>query len=295
YYPTPLPYPGSGGGSACASPGLTVAEQVQCNSCLAAKGYYLHDGGTAGDLQKSVFMGSILNDYPPSWVHGAWAYGFPENDTLADGTGNPLFKIMHETVQTQTNACNVSSPAKIAGWVPSCPQVYPTYNWAFIQTDNKWGERQKKGEGQNQTWASYGGPGKGNTPAGDLLGTAADVTWQITHGCKNCQNGAVVYIGFGIPCGERRPASLPAQTMAPCTGECAYVDTTCGCAPSGGNFLAEAAHYLYNTQGVRTYFIGMGPHTGAMRRAAAEGNGDYIRATDAKEFHDAFFKVLSDI
>src|SRR6266404_5684222 len=97
-----------------------------------------------------------------------------------------------------------------------------------------------------------------------------------------------------MPCGETRPAGLPAQSMAACTGECTYTNPACSC---GGavNVLAETTHYLWTAKNVRTYFIGMGPHTGAMRRAAAEGHGKYIDARNTSEFHDALMGVLNDV
>lgn len=295
YYPTPLPMIGNTTTGACGAAALTAAEMAACVTCLNTRGYYLHDGMTAGDLAKSAFMGTILNDYPPAWVHFAWAFGLLENDTIADATGGPLFKMMHETTQTQTTSCNQSRIQTAAGWVPSCPKVYPVYDWAFIQGDQKWAERQKAGEGQNQNWGTYGGIGAGNTPAGDLMAAANEVVQLASTGCKNCQTKAVIDIGFGIPCGETRPAALPVQTMAACTGECAYNDTSCGCGGATGNFLAEAAHYVYNAQGVRAYFLGMGPHTGAMRRAAAEGHGKYFDARSVEAFHDGLISILMDI
>ena len=288
----------------CSSAGLTAAEVTKCRACITSNGYYLHDGVVTGDLAKSVFHGNILNDYPPAWVHFSWAFGYILNFQLKDAANNPIFPMARDTAQTSNggNACTTSSIQHTGGsFEPvgsaDCSIAYPTYNWTAVQALGLTPvyNDQANVQGGGSAWGSDGAAA---SPAGDILAAGnwvdAFVSGNASPSCKFCQTKSVLYLGFGQPCGETRPAGLPAQTMAPCTGECAYVNPACTCA-GAGNFIAEAAAYLYNSKNVRSYFIGMGPHTGAMRRGAAEGHGKYFDGRDTKSFHDAFFAILSDL
>lgn len=290
-------------GCLSAAAGLTAAEQTQCHACLAAKGYYLHDK-SPGDLMSSVFHGTILNAYPPSWVHFAWAFGYILNFQLHDSSNNPLFPIVRDTAQSSNPSDALCSPANIqhtggdfepVGSANSCSIAYPTFNWPAVQALGLAPvyNDQSNVEGAQSAWGS---DGVSTTPAGDILQAGNWVDSFVQSRCSFCETKSVLYLGYGQPCGETRPAGLPAQTMAPCTGECAYVNPTCSSGCTGqGNFIAEVSHYLYNTRNVRSYFIGMGPHTGAMRRAAAEGHGKYFDGRDTKAFHDSFFSILIEL
>jgi type IV pilus assembly protein PilY1 len=301
----PIQVSGYAAGSGCtsAAAGLTVPERTKCSACLAAKGYYLHDSVAGnGDLKKSVFRGTILNDYPPSWVHLAWGFGYILNFQLHDSANNPIFPIARDTSQSSNgggSGCSTSNIQHTGGnFEPvgssNCSIAYPTFNWPAVQALGLSGvyNDQSNIEGSNSAWGSDGASA---TPAGDILTSGNWVNSFVNNTCKFCETKSVLYIGYGQPCGESRPAGLPVQTMAPCTGECAYVNPTCSSCAGQANYIAEAAHYLYTTNNVRTYFIGMGPHTGAMRRAAAEGHGKYFDGRDTRAFHDAFFAILTDL
>jgi type IV pilus assembly protein PilY1 len=160
-------------------------------------------------------------------------------------------------------------------------------------------------QGANSGWASaqtYGGLGTWApaTPAADLLTAGADVqNFVSTPGCNFCQTKAVLYLGFGTPCGEAEPSwpSGGRPTISTCSGECNYVNPAaeCTCSGTGTNWLPYVSNYLYTNYNTRSYFIGMGPHTTAMQRAAAEGQGKFFLATDTVSFHDNLFNVISDI
>jgi type IV pilus assembly protein PilY1 len=298
----PIQVSGYADGCASGAAGLTVAEQIKCHSCITAKGYYLHDGATAGDLTKSVFHGTILNDYPPAWVHFAWAFGYILNFQLHDASNNPIFPIVRDTSQSSNgsgSSCSTSNIQHTGGnFEPvgssNCGIAYPTFNWPAVQALGLSGvyNDQSNVEGGNSAWGSDGASA---TPAGDIVAAGAWVDSFVNTACKFCQTKSVLYIGFGQPCGEQRPAGLPVQTMAACGGDCTYVNPACSSCSGQANFIAEAAHFIYTTKNVRTYFIGMGQHTTAMRRAAAEGHGKYFDGRDAKSFHDSFFAILIDL
>jgi hypothetical protein len=297
--------------------GLTATERTQCRTCLTAKGYYLHDGTTAGDMQSSVFKGALLNDYPPIWAHLAWGFGYVLDFQLHDASNNPLFAIVRDQYQSQ-NSVGCPSPANPnhagGSYEPvgqaDCSIAWPVYKWPQIQAlgmgpvTNDMSNMQ----GGNSAWCSaqtFPASGGGasllspSTPAGDMLAVANAVQGFVNSGgaCNSCQQKAVLYIGFGAPCAEAQP-SFPAQSIAPCTGECNYTHPEASCRCGSGtdsNWLPQTASYLYNSLNFRTYFIGMGQHTAAMRRAAAEGHGKYFDASDAASFHDGLVAILTDL
>src|ERR1700704_3290226 len=114
-------------------------------------------------------------------------------------------------------------------------------------------------EGGNNGWASAARYPGGNTmaapatPAGDLM-VAASALQTFFNGCNYCQTKAVLYIGFGIPCGEAQPSVLPAVTIGPCTGECNYVNPAaeCTCSGTGTNWLPYVANNPYSNSNIRT-------------------------------------------
>lgn len=300
--------------TACAVTGLTAAEQAACAVCLAGTGagtgYYLHDGTTAGDLKYSVFRGDLLNDYPPAWVSLSWAGSFFINyDVGKAQTGKALFQLRRNlnqvTVSASGSSCPTPSMQQIGTpGVPACSAVNPWNQAAVDAAQKTYCDDQSNFNGGNSIWGKPVVAGKQwHTPAGDLLKLGKDAKSAACAGLGACQITGALYIGFGIPCGEGVPtnpfssAALPNQGLSSCTGECVYVnpDSTCSTGCSNQNHLAEAAHYLYNSQGVLSYFIGMGPHTAAMRRAAAEGHGKYFDAQDVEGLHDGLIGVINDI
>jgi hypothetical protein len=314
----PLMANGHASGTGCAAvPGLTAAQLAACTACVsdATKGYYLKDSAPgAGDLAKSVFKGSILNDYPPAWVHFAWAYGFVINFQLKDSSNNPIFKITRNLWQSANAAScpSPSTPAHAGGQFEpigsaDCSIAYPTYDWPRIQALGMTPvvNDESNMEGGNNGWASANRYPSSSTnpapatPAGDLMVAGDDLNSFITT-CNFCQTKAVLYIGFGIPCGEAEPSwpSGGRPVIGSCTGECNYINpaSVCNCPPSTGvNWLPYVSNYLYSKSNIRSYFIGMGPHTTAMRRAAAEGQGKFFMGTDVDSFHDGLLNVISDI
>ena len=309
-YPTPPV--GRAAGAGCAAQGLSATDLTNCNTCLGTKGYYLKDGAVAGDLMKSVFTGGILNDYPPAWVHLAWGFGYVLNFQLKDSTNTPLFQVVRDQYQSHNNATCPSAPMlDHAGGTfepvgsASCSIAYPTYDWPKIQALGMGPiiNDQSNIEGGNNPWASAaafpGTTAAPSTPAGDILSVASALQTFAASTCKFCQPKAILYIGFGIPCAENQPSGLPPTTLNPaCTGECNYTNPAPACRCGGGtatNWLPQTSNYLYNTMGIRTYFLGMGPHTAAMRRAAAEGHGKYFDASNVVAFHDGLTSILLDI
>lgn len=299
----PLVAPGYADG--CAARGLTGTDYSTCRSCMATKGYYLKDSGASADLKNSVFRGAILNDFPPAWVHLAWAYGFLADFQLHDSANNPLFKLVRNPYRSNNASnCpsqpNITHSGPVSNFAPvglsNCSIAYPTYNWPQVQSLGM-------GPVQNDLLTLEGGNGDSwasgvaqSTPAGDLLALSAPLLDFATKQCPSCQTKAVLYIGFGQPCGEAYPSGLPAQTLAPCTGECRYVNPAAACTCAGvGNWIPDVAHYLYNSLNVRTYFIGMGGHTASMKRAAVEGQGKYFDARNVTTFHDALLATLQDV
>jgi hypothetical protein len=303
-------------GTGCAAQGLTGTDLTNCNTCLSTKGYYLKDGAVAGDLMKSVFTGAILNDYPPAWVHLAWGFGYVLNFQLKDSSNNPLFQVVRDQYQSHNAATCPSAPfLDHAGGTyepvgsADCSIAYPKYDWTRIQALGQGPiiNDQSNMEGGNNPWASAatfsGTTTAPSTPAGDLLSVENALQTFATStppaGCKFCQPKAILYIGFGVPCAENQPSGLPSVTLnPPCTGECNYTNPAPVCKCGGGtntNWLPQTANFLYNNDGIRTYFLGMGAHTTAMRRAAAEGHGKYFDAGDVVAFHDGLISILLDI
>lgn len=308
----PLMDPGHALGTGCAAAGVTGSDLINCNTCLTTKGYYLADGSTAGDLRKSVFKGSILNDYPPAWVHLNWAFGYVLNFQLHDASNNPIAPLVRNQYQSNNGtSCPSASNINHAGgsFEPvgsaDCSIAYPTYNWPQIQALGMAPVTNDQSNmlGTNSAWASAARYGSGDntkqapaTPAGDLMSLVPDLQNFVAN-CSYCQTKAVLYLGFGIPCGEAKPSGLPSVSIGPCTGECNYVNPApeCNCTGTGTNWLPYVANYLYNNSNIRTYFVGMGAHTAAMRRAAAEGKGKFFLATDVDSFHSGLLSVLSDV
>jgi type IV pilus assembly protein PilY1 len=302
----PVQVPGYAAGSGCSSAGLTLATEVTaCNTCLTSKGYYLHDGATTGDLKKSVFKGTILNDAPPAWVHFSWGYGFITDFQVNDSSGKTLFPLVRDTFQaSNSSSCpSTPSPQHVGGtYEPvgssNCSIAYPTWNQTAV---NALGMSPIKNDlsniqGGNQAW------GAGviqSTPAGDLMQVSKSLESFVNGTCKYCQTKAILYLGFGQPCAEGYPSGLPTQTIAGCaTGtECRYVNPAAACntCVGVGNWIPDVTHYLYNSLNERVYFIGMGKHTASMRKAAVEGHGKYFDAKDAASFHDGLIQTLQDI
>jgi hypothetical protein len=324
----PVVSPGRTAGTGCSAQGLSAADLATCNTCVSTKGYYLRDGAVAGDLMKSVFTGAILNDYPPAWVHLAWGFGYVLNfqlsPTIPPATPMvPQLQLIRDQYQSH-NAARCPSPPFLDhaggdfepwGSAPKdCSIAYPVYDFAKDPALGTTGRIQALGnkpvvddqsnmEGGNSAWASADTfPGKTtspSTPAGDMLSLANALQTFTTSTCKFCQPKAILYIGFGTPCAEDKPAGLPTTTLTPaCTGECNYTNPApeCRCvAGTATNWLPNAANYLYQTMGIQSYFLGLGAHTAAMRRAAAEGHGRFINATDAKSFRDGLDTILNAI
>ena len=300
--------------AACSGAGLTAAEQTACGICLAGvgpgTGYYLHDGATAGDLKKSIFRGDVLNDYPPAWVSLSWAGAFFINyDVGVSRSGSALFQLRRNlneiTVTASGNSCPTPSMQQIGTpGVPSCAAVNP-WNQALVDASKTYCDDDQNFNGGNSVWGAPVVAGKQwHTPAADVLNLGKDAKSVLCAGQGACQVAGILYIGFGVPCGEGVPTdpftggSLASQNLSGCTGECQYVnpDPTCSAGCANTNHLAEASHYLYNSQsGIVSYYIGMGAHTAAMRRAAAEGHGKYFDAQDVEGLHDGLLGVLNSI
>ena len=301
--------------AACSAAGLSVAEQAVCTACLAGvgpgTGYYLQDGAVTGDLMKSVFRGDVLNDYPPAWTSLSWAASFFINyDVGVAKTGSAMFQLRRNlnqiTVSASGNACPTPNMQQIGTpGVPACADVNP-WNQASIDAKQKtYCDDQANFNGGNSIWGKPVVAGKQwHTPAGDILKLGKDAKSVLCAGQGACQVAGILYVGFGVPCGEGNPTDpftnqpLVNQNLSNCTGECQYVnpDSTCSASCSNQNHIAEASHYLYNSQsGIVSYFIGMGAHTSAMRRAAAEGHGKYFDAQDVEGLHDALISVLNSI
>jgi len=308
----PLMDPGRTVGTGCAAQGLTGTDLTSCNTCLTTKGYYLKDGAVAGDLMKSVFTGAILNDFPPAWVHLAWGFGYVLDFQLKDAANNPLFQVVRDQYQSNNSVACPSAPNIVhagGSYEPvgssNCGIAYPTYNWASIQALGMGPVTNdlQNMEGGNNAWASAasfsGTVTAPSTPAGDMLQASNALQDFTTNTCKFCQPKAILYIGFGVPCAEDKPTGLPTTTLNPaCTGECNYTNpaSQCRCgANTNTNWLPQTASYLYNNLGIRSYFLGMGAHTAAMRRAASEGHGKYFDASDVASFHDGLVTILVDI
>jgi hypothetical protein len=308
----PAMNPGRASGIGCGAQGLTGTDLSNCNSCLSSKGYYLKDGAVTGDLMKSVFTGAILNDFPPAWVHLAWGFGYVLNFQLKDSSNNPLFQVVRDQFQSNNSAqCPSASNVNHAGgsYEPvgssDCSIAYPKYDWPKIQALGQGPiiNDQSNMEGGNNAWcsaATFAGTSTApSSPAGDMMSMATALQNFTAGTCKFCQPKAVLYIGFGIPCAEDLPAGLPVTTLNPaCTGECNYTNPAAVCHCGAGtntNWIPQTANYLYNNMGIRSYFLGMGPHTSAMRRGAAEGHGKYFDASDVVAFHDGLVNILVDI
>ena len=289
----------------CAQKYPLGALRTACQTCLSSKGYYLNDV-SPGDLKGSVFTGTILNDYSPAWTSLAWAFGFVTDFKVNDTTGKSVFPIVRDLWQSSNSSCGaVGSPQHVGGnFQPtnggsSCSLAYPTWNQAAIDALTIGGS-DTSGilNDESNIQQSWAGGVTIETPANDMLFLAQQMQQFTTAGragaCPYCQAKAVLYIGFGVPCGEPNPP-IPPQTVATCTGECRYTNPAPECSCQVNNKLPEMAHYLYNNLNTRSYFIGLGAHTTAMRRSAVEGHGAYFDGTSVESFHDALLASLTAI